>query len=93
MLGMRGAPEGPNGHKLGGACGVGGEWGHSGDAGLDRDDFLAAEENILARLFFFLSVFSGVTLPSIAAANGSPKPPSINVIVKGKSRSINVGRL
>ena len=81
MLGIRGAPDGPKGQKCVGTCGVGGVRGHSGDGGLDRDDLLDAEENSLARLFFFLSVFPCASPSLIAAADWSPNSPSTSVMV------------
>ena len=81
MLGIRGAPEGPKGQMCVGTCGIGGAGGCSGDGGLDRDDLLNGGENNLVRLFFFLSVFSSAIPLSTAAANGSPNPPSTNVMV------------
>lgn len=81
MLEIRGAPEEPEGRKYAGTCGIGGGCGYSGDGALDGDGFLGAGENNLVRLFFFLSVFQGATPSSIAAPNGSPNPPSTNVVV------------
>lgn len=81
MLGIRGAPEGLKGQKCVGIWGKGGVCGYSGDGGLDRDDFLDAGENNLARLFFFLSVFPDATPSSFVVDNGSPNPPSTNVMV------------
>ena len=75
---MRGAPDGPKGQNWVGTCGVGGVSGHSGDGGLERDDFL---DTSLNRLFFFFSVFPSGNPLSNAAAEGSPNSPTADVMV------------
>ena len=85
MLWIRGALEGPRGQIGVGTCGVGGVCGDPGDGGLDRDDFLDAEEKSLARLFFFFSVFPGASPSPFATGSAAPNPPSTSVIVYSRS--------